>query len=610
MPTPVWFESPNEKTWLENRLLQDAQQDPANMAAYRERIAREFLAKFPGTPTPREILKNKKVVRVETEDEAQARCSRRYKQCVTWIKNHRKIVLMGATGGTGAPEFIRLDEYKPEAHVGRARSARDIYISDHPEIGRAIRSSAAAEGLSKAQLCAKVNDAYTEALKADPARADYERRSNDEKAQKAAERATMKEKREAEQADQPSDSAGRTKVLNDLEFTLSQYVCKLAAQTQTEILVLYGGRDAKGFLRKWLLSSRQGQPEDIVGSILLPDHPAHSILEVFDDYLEDILQDSDSSSEPRAPGGSTMPAADPVAAASSTSAPSASAPSTAAMPAVASPAPASLPAVVQHEFAPPAFALPAIAPPAVALPEVALPTAAPSTCTTPSAALPSIVAAPPTCMPQPDLTLPTAAPSAVTPLALAELPADAQPEFEAPATAPPENAPLADAPATPLVPAVALPAPAMPPAVMLSNIAPSANPLPHIAPTAAAHCVGVSTDFTAPSAAALPTPVAPSADMPHAATTPAVAAQVMGLPETTPSFAAASMPVPAPTSPRRLRPRRAEPSDSAEPPKRKVVDSGDSNPTKKLKKSEAPSTSTSQKGGKRAGNKRLAKKRY
>lgn len=116
-----------------------------------------------------------------------------------------------------------------------------------------------------------------------------------------------------------------SRTLNNLEFTLVNYISKLASQTATEILVLFGGKDSFGELRKWMyvcllqsrfitaylwssISNRNGEQElDLANALCSSSHPGFPILAAFDDHLERVFGHSDGEPRPGAhQGAATM----------------------------------------------------------------------------------------------------------------------------------------------------------------------------------------------------------------------------------------------------------------------------------------------------------------
>lgn len=79
MPAVEFFETAEEKQWLINRLRQDKDLPIASPAKYRDAIVAEFMQKFPGTPTPKQLFKRGKPVGIETEEAASSRIALRHK---------------------------------------------------------------------------------------------------------------------------------------------------------------------------------------------------------------------------------------------------------------------------------------------------------------------------------------------------------------------------------------------------------------------------------------------------------------------------------------------------------------------------------------------------
>lgn len=142
-------------------------------------------------------------------------------QVRVWIRNHKNALLgddhgRNSSEGPG-PAYIELQEYKAEAHVGRARSARDIFIAEHPDIRKQAEQASRDEGFTtRSDITTRVNTAYTEAIKTSTDWADYEARSLQEKSNKAAERQALKNVREGVRADSPDGSPGRDKCVQTI----------------------------------------------------------------------------------------------------------------------------------------------------------------------------------------------------------------------------------------------------------------------------------------------------------------------------------------------------------------------------------------------------------
>lgn len=133
-------------------------------------------------------------------------------QIRTWIRNNKRKLLGQEENGQPQPEYLELQEYKAEVHVKRARSARDIFIAEHPEVRVTAEQTARAEGITtRSEITMRVNLAYTEAIKNAPNWVEYEARSNAEKLAKATERQTLKDYREAVKSTPSATGPGRAK---------------------------------------------------------------------------------------------------------------------------------------------------------------------------------------------------------------------------------------------------------------------------------------------------------------------------------------------------------------------------------------------------------------
>lgn len=76
----------------------------------------------------------------------------------------------------------------------RAKSARDLFISDHPEIRQEATLAAHANGITNTKdITGRINKAYTEAIRMADDFNKYQRLSEEDKLRKAAERKDQEE---------------------------------------------------------------------------------------------------------------------------------------------------------------------------------------------------------------------------------------------------------------------------------------------------------------------------------------------------------------------------------------------------------------------------------
>ena len=91
------------------------------------------------------------------------------------------------------PGFLKLRPFRDNvsASTSRAKSSRDLFITDHPEIRKQITEAARAEGITDPhEITRRVNNSYSEAYKnvSDDERLKYQHLSEEDKLRKAAER--------------------------------------------------------------------------------------------------------------------------------------------------------------------------------------------------------------------------------------------------------------------------------------------------------------------------------------------------------------------------------------------------------------------------------------
>lgn len=117
-------------------------------------------------------------------------------QIVKWIQNHKDKLSGGAHP---RPAYLKLKSFvdnNPPSSSTRAKSARDLFISDNPNIRQQTKDACILEGITdKTAITRRVNDAYTEAIGrlSSAEREIYEKRSQEDKARCAAERGKERE---------------------------------------------------------------------------------------------------------------------------------------------------------------------------------------------------------------------------------------------------------------------------------------------------------------------------------------------------------------------------------------------------------------------------------
>ncbi|KAI0682747.1 hypothetical protein BC835DRAFT_1424051 [Cytidiella melzeri] len=219
------------------------------VAEFEHHFPRDYLAKvFEGSGRKKKYLRN------ETPEEAQERTARRETQLRTWLDNHKGRLVQAMKGEKQPlPKFLDIQAYH-EAPAARTRSARDIFISENGQVRQESDRLATKDGVNSsnlAKLQARRNKVYTKAiaeLLPDEWRVYFDR-SEQEKVVKKAERDIARTKtKAAESLSLPE----RAKLLTDLEFTVEKTIAEWLSQTGTEMVLMFGGEDGAGEIRKWL----------------------------------------------------------------------------------------------------------------------------------------------------------------------------------------------------------------------------------------------------------------------------------------------------------------------------------------------------------------------
>ncbi|KAK7677489.1 hypothetical protein QCA50_019495 [Cerrena zonata] len=294
MPQRKWFivdpeRNIDQEEWLTTRVTRDLKDNLGRCNDYAREIATEFEKVFPReVPAKKYDRKGRKNIYIgmETRDEALARCANRPYQIVKWIQNHRDRLTNGAQQ---KPQYLKLQSLKDDMSrlSSRAKSVRDLFVSDHPEIRKQAMTTALAEGITlQKDITSRINKAYSDAIKNAEDLEKYKRLSEEDKLRKAVERKDREEaSTETGLVSSSHNRLGvdRSKIIRDLLFTLQNFITDLAEQTKTEIVVFCGGPGADGQLGKWL--NRVDSDDSFVKSIMTSGNPAFPILEQFDQFL-------------------------------------------------------------------------------------------------------------------------------------------------------------------------------------------------------------------------------------------------------------------------------------------------------------------------------------
>ncbi|KAI0069903.1 hypothetical protein K474DRAFT_1680561 [Panus rudis PR-1116 ss-1] len=319
MPQPLWLivernRGIDQKQWLTERVSKDIDLNRNQLTKYGKGIAVEFDAKFPRT-----ILKSiykrtssgqKEFDRMETEEEALQRTNRRTnlrcnsvyspQQIVKWIHNHQDKLGAKKPEDAPLPKYLDLQQ-NDGSNKSRAKSARDLFISAHPEISKNVRTAAKAEGVNDRQeIQRRVNVAYTEAI-ANADMSDYRTLADKDKQAKAAERQTP--------ATENADAQSRKELLDQLQYSLFNTAVQLGKKTNTVIFIMAGGLNENGQTASWMMSSRSGLPGDIIPIIQHKDGPCQGFNREFDNFISRYVAEASQEGTDEFTGAADVPVA-------------------------------------------------------------------------------------------------------------------------------------------------------------------------------------------------------------------------------------------------------------------------------------------------------------
>ncbi|KAI0071050.1 hypothetical protein K474DRAFT_1679695 [Panus rudis PR-1116 ss-1] len=309
MPQPLWLiveweRGIDQKQWLTERVSKDIDLNRNQLTKYGKGIAVEFDAKFPRTIV-KSIYKRtssgqKEFDRMETEEEALQRTNGRTNQIVKWIHNHQDKLGAKKRKDAPLPKYLELQQNNG-SNKSRAKSARDLFISAHPEISKNVRAAAKAEGVKERQeIQRRVNVAYTEAI-ANADMSKYQTLADKDKQAKAAERQTP--------ATENTDAQSRKELLDQLQYSLFNTAVQLGKKTNTVIFIMAGGLNENGQTASWMMSSRSGLPGDIIPIVQHKDGPCQGFNREFDNFISRYVAETGLEGTDKFAGVADVPVA-------------------------------------------------------------------------------------------------------------------------------------------------------------------------------------------------------------------------------------------------------------------------------------------------------------
>lgn len=211
--------------WLVQYVSTNIRQNVDRIGPFSREVSNAFEKHFPASEIAR-VFDHNRFVRWETQEEALERCKHRsqvsfytdlnhdsltynlsIKQCSKWVQNHYKKYLQPEDS---IPKIYHIQSAKDISNVPRAKSARDLFIADHPEIQTQVNAEMTAQGITnKSELRARINRAYTDAMALCNNIDNYHERAAENKAQRAAERQNEKEKQDIGFAPSSGSEIGR-----------------------------------------------------------------------------------------------------------------------------------------------------------------------------------------------------------------------------------------------------------------------------------------------------------------------------------------------------------------------------------------------------------------
>ncbi|KAH9914941.1 uncharacterized protein B0H18DRAFT_1215784 [Fomitopsis serialis] len=273
----------------------------------------------------RGLVREKGKLRVETEAEYAKRTKERHKSILKWIENNKPWFDKHKLGPLDLLPVPLPEETEPEETRDRAKSARGLFIHDHPHIGARAKAEAAKAGLASGPQTTEWNLAFSreiDRVKAEePAKwQQYEELAAQSKEDARAANAAQDARSEREDVAQQHASANsgnneEAKALAQLEeqrsrlrLTARVSVDKWAAETQTHIFTYIGWIDATGNARRTLVSAGDGSRDTLVNHLKTVQNG--ELVTALNDF---ILQTRGSRVKPATPGTSTSLAAPPDA---------------------------------------------------------------------------------------------------------------------------------------------------------------------------------------------------------------------------------------------------------------------------------------------------------
>ncbi|KAL6310195.1 hypothetical protein BKA93DRAFT_821255 [Sparassis latifolia] len=275
-----------EAAWVMEHIRRERSESKSqSIGSVATKIATEFEKQFP--PVPRKLHKNKKLIGMETLKDAKKRCEGRPQQVRKWILNHH--MKLDTNINKNSKSVHLLTAPSDGSKIPRAKNARDLLWENNGDLYQKVKDDN--PGVTHSELQSLRNQVMTDLIKnLDPAMLeDYQRRSDEDKAWTKALRETKGKGKDGDRdGSQIAEAAGendRQQLLDNLQYTLQTEATNLAEKTDTSIMIMYGGLDATGNPRKWLISSNPEAADDIAKEIKKTDSLAYGIHSVFHNFI-------------------------------------------------------------------------------------------------------------------------------------------------------------------------------------------------------------------------------------------------------------------------------------------------------------------------------------
>ncbi|PIL31918.1 hypothetical protein GSI_06622 [Ganoderma sinense ZZ0214-1] len=254
----------DQLSWILERARRDLAlvigPNPDPRYKHKTKYAEDVAADFEERWDRKMVAWNKDAGRMETEEEALRRTCNRLVQAKKWVTNNWAKIIEGYNKPQPFLDLL----VAPSGEKIRARSARDLFVAANPDIRTRVRKEMKDRGVVEAgSIQTAINEEYTRAIQEAEARGDFQSFIDSaaaEKAELAAEREVQDSARIAATSDPKVE---RRTTLRNLRCTIQTYIDQLAAQTDTAMFVVIGGRDEEGKRTKWILSSTTGESYDI-----------------------------------------------------------------------------------------------------------------------------------------------------------------------------------------------------------------------------------------------------------------------------------------------------------------------------------------------------------